>query len=115
MRSLLLAGVLVLGLAAAAGTARAADVRVYVRHEVSDYAGWRKIYDGFEASRKKMGVTAQTVYRSVDNPNEITVTHDFKTLAKARAFAASGELRAAFQKAGVTGTPQVWFTTKAAR
>jgi len=112
MRSLLLAGVIALGLIAAARTAEAADVRVFVRHEIGDYAAWRKIYDGFEATRKKMGVIGQEVYRSVDNPNEVTVTHDFKTLERARAFAASSELKAAMQKAGVTGTPQIWFTTK---
>ena len=115
MRSLVLAGVLALGLAAAARTAEAAEVRVFVRHEIADYAAWRKIYDGFEATRKKMGVIGQEVYRSVDNPNEVTVTHDFKTLEKARAFAASSELRTALQKAGVTGTPQIWFTTRAAK
>ena len=114
MRSLLIACVLALGLAAAR-TAGAADVRVFVRHEVSDYTAWKKAYDEFGATRKKLGVTAQEVFRSIDNPNDITITHDFKTLEKAKAFAASPELKAAMLKAGVTGTPQVWFTTKAAK
>jgi hypothetical protein len=115
MRSLLLAGVLALGLAAAARTAEAADVRVFVRHEIGDYAAWKKAYDDFGATRKKFGVIAQEVYRSIENPNEVTLTHDFKTLQKARAFAASVELKAAMEKAGVTGTPQIWFTTRAGK
>ena len=113
MRSLLVAGVLAIALAVAARTAEAADVRVFVRHEIGDYAAWRKIYDGNESVRKKMGVIAHEIYRSVDNPNEVTVIHDFKTLEKARAWASSSELKAALQKAGVTGTPQIWFTTRA--
>lgn len=115
MRSLLMACVLALGLAAAARTAEAADVRVFVRHEIGDYAAWRKIYDENAPIRKKWGVIAQEIYRSVDNPNEVTVIHDFKTLEKARAWAASSELKAALQKAGVTGTPQIWFTTRAGK
>lgn len=115
MRSLLLAGVLALGLAAATRTADAADVRVFVRHEVSDYAAWKKAYEDFGSQRSKMGVTDQAVYRSIDNLNDVTVIHDFKTLQKAKAFASSPELKAAMMKAGVTGTPQIWFTIKAGK
>lgn len=49
--------------------------------------------------------------QSVDNPNDVTVTHDFKTADKAKAFASSAELKAAMEKAGVKGTPQIWITT----
>ena len=55
----------------------ASGVRMYIRHEVSDYAAWRKAYDGFDAPRRTMGVTAQAIYQSADNPNDISV-HDFK-------------------------------------
>jgi quinol monooxygenase YgiN len=115
MRSLFLVGALVLGLGAAARTADAADVRVFIRHEISDYAAWKKAYDDFGPTRKKLGVIAHEVYRSVDNPNDVTIMNDFKTLQKAKAFAASPELKAAMQQAGITGTPQVWFTTKAGK
>jgi len=114
MRSLLVAGVLALGLAATARTA-GADVRVFVRHEVTDYMAWRKIYDEFAPTAKKMGVASQVVYRSIANPNDVTVINDFKTLEKAKAFAASPELKAAMEKAHVTGTPQIWYTTKAGK
>jgi quinol monooxygenase YgiN len=86
---------------------------MYVHHEVTDYAAWRKVYDGFDATRKKLGVIAQAVYRSVDNPNDVTVTHDFRSAEKAKAFAASAELKATMEKAGVKGAPQIWITTKA--
>ena len=51
---------------------------------------------------------------SAVNPNA-AVIQDFKTLGKARAWASSNELKAALQKAGVTGTPQIWFTTRAGK
>jgi quinol monooxygenase YgiN len=113
MRSLVLTSFLALGLAAAAPQALAGGVRMFVRHDVNDYSAWRQVYDEFNATRSKLGTTAQAVYRSVDNPNDVTVTHDFKTMDQAKALAASPELKAAMEKAGVAGPPQIWFTTKA--
>ena len=61
-------------------------MRMYIHHEVKDYAAWRKAYDAFDATRKILGVTAQAVYRSVDDPNDVTATHDFRSAEKAKAF-----------------------------
>ena len=112
MRSLLLVSVLALGIVAAARPAAAGDVRMYIHHEVNDYAAWLKVYNDFDPTKRKLGVTGQAAYRSIDNPNDVTVTHDFRSVEKARAFAASAELKAAMEKAGVKGAPQVWLTTK---
>ena len=86
MRFLFLIIVLTLGLVATARPADAADVRMFVRHEVTDYAAWRKVYDDFDATRRKLGVTEQAVYWSVDNRNDVTVTHDFRSAEQAKAF-----------------------------
>ncbi|ARM92442.1 hypothetical protein RHEC894_PE00419 (plasmid) [Rhizobium sp. CIAT894] len=85
---------------------------LFVRHEVSDYATWRKIYDAFHSVQKANGVMAEAVYRATDNPNDITVTHEFATLEAAQAFGKLEELKAAMQKGGVLGTPTVWFANK---
>ena len=108
MRSFILISALVLGLAATATPADARGVRLFVRHDVTDYAAWRKGYDSFDATRRKLGVTAQAVYQGADSPNDVTATHDFKTLEQAKAFMASAELKAAMQNAGVKGAPQIW-------
>jgi quinol monooxygenase YgiN len=86
---------------------------MFVRHTVSDYKVWRKAYDDFASVQKAKGVTAQAVYRADDNPNDITVTHEFASIAAAQAFAASSELKNAMQGAGVVGAPAIWFTNKA--
>jgi len=85
---------------------------LFVRHQVADYADWRGVYDGFAPRQKALGVQANAVYQAVDNPNDITVTHEFATLEAARAFAGSSELRAAMHDAGVQGAPTVWFTER---
>jgi hypothetical protein len=87
----------------------AADVRMYVRHDVADYAAWRKVYNGFDAERRGLGVTGDAVYQAVDNANDVTVWHDFKSIEVARAFASSEQLKTAMKNAGVKGPPQIWF------
>ena len=83
---------------------------MFVRHQVNDYSAWRKAYDDFKGTQQRLGVTAAAVFQSAENPNDVTVTHDFKTLAAAQAFVASDELRSAMQQAGVAGEPTIWFT-----
>ena len=85
---------------------------MFVRHTVSDYAAWRKVYDSVAPMQKAGGVTAQAVYRGADDSNDITVTHEFTSLEAARTFAGSADLKAAMQ-AGVVGAPTIWFADKA--
>jgi hypothetical protein len=86
---------------------------IFVRHTVKDYGVWRKGYDAFDSVRKPMGVTNDAVYRAVDNPNDVTVTHDFPTFQAAQAFASSPELKKTMEGAGVMGPPTIWFANKA--
>jgi hypothetical protein len=94
------------------GLAQAEDVRMFVRHDVADYGVWKKGYDNYAPMQKKAGVYFKAAYRSVDNPNDVTVIHDFHSLEKAKAFADSADLKAAMSKLGVKGAPQIWYTTK---
>jgi quinol monooxygenase YgiN len=109
---MLAASLLGFGVLCAATPALAGDVQMFVRHEVADYATWKKSYDGFRATQKKLGVVSQAVYQSTDNPNDVTVTHVFHSLDQAKAFVASPELKTTMEKAGVKGAPQIWFTTR---
>ena len=88
-------------------------VRIFIRHDVSDYPAWRKVYDDFDATRRSMGVTGDEVYQNLDDPNDVTVWHDFTTRALAEAFTNSDELRQAMAAAGVRGQPAIWFVARA--
>jgi hypothetical protein len=87
-------------------------VTIFIRHKVVDYDAWRRVYDDFADTQKAMGVTAEAVYRAQDDPNDLTVTHDFQTADEAQAFMASDELRGAMSEAGVVGQPTVWVTNR---
>jgi hypothetical protein len=76
---------------------------MFVRHAVADYKTWRKAYDDFASFQNVNGVKAEAVYQAADNPNDITVTHDFATLEVAQAFAKRDELKKAMQSGGVVG------------
>jgi len=113
--NLLRVGLVAATVLCAAGAAQAEDVRMFVRHEVSDYATWRQAFNAFAPTQKKFGVTSKAVYQSVDDPNDVTVIHEFHSLDKAKAFAASAELKSTMEKAGVKSAPQIWYTTKSTR
>jgi hypothetical protein len=86
---------------------------MFVRHQVADYAAWRRIYDELAPTQKALGVTAKAVYQAAGDPNDVTVTHEFATIEAAQAFAGSTELRTAMHDAGVAGAPTIWFTNRA--
>ena len=88
-------------------------IRMFVRHDVSDYGSWRAVYDGFDQERSGMGVKAQAVYQADGNATDVTVTHDFDDMASAQAFAGSPRLKEVMGEAGVAGAPQIWFTSPA--
>jgi hypothetical protein len=87
--------------------------RLFVRHNVADYRAWRKAYDDFDAERSKLGVTAHAVFQSIDDPNDLTVWHDFSTSQSAKSFASSARLKEVMGNAGVKGVPQIWFVSEA--
>jgi hypothetical protein len=88
-------------------------VRLFARHLVKDYPVWRQAFDAFGPTQTEMGVTASGVYRSDDNPNDVTIWHDFATVAQAKALAQSDALKTTMMKAGVEGPPQIWITNEA--
>ena len=88
-------------------------VRMFIRHSVRNYAKWRRAYNGFDRERRRMGVKGHAVYRNCARPNEISVTHDFASLTRARSFASSRRLREVMKGAGVRGAPTIWFTKRA--
>ena len=87
--------------------------RIFVRHDVEDFATWKKGYDEEAQWQREGGVTDEAVFQSVDDPNDVTVIHEFNTLDEARAFASNPELKAKMDALGVTGSPQIWFAERA--
>ena len=78
-----------------------------VHLQVRDFATWKPLYDAHSRSRAAAGLAKDHVLQSVDDPNLVTVVMDFADVATAKAFAASPDLAAAMQAAGVVGAPAI--------
>ena len=78
-----------------------------IRHHVSDYAAWRKVYDEAEPLRAQYGCTAARVMQLPDDGNELFIIHDFPTAEQAGSFAHDPGLREAMGRAGVEGAPRI--------
>jgi quinol monooxygenase YgiN len=84
-------------------------VTMFVKHRVNNYGAWKRVYDAFAAKRKELGVAGASVHRDPQDPNQLTITHQFSDLNGATAFAGSTELKSAMSNAGVAGPPDIWF------
>ncbi len=87
-------------------------VQMFVRGSVEDYETFRKTFDDKEPMRQSAGATANAVYQSVDDPNEVTIRVEFPTVDAAKSFASSEELREAMKQAGIQAPPTIWFVNE---
>lgn len=80
-----------------------------IRHEVGDYAAWKRAFDGHADTRAKAGIIGHAVNRSTHNPNVVVVYLQAESLEPLRAFASSPDVKQVMQAAGVVGAPEVMF------
>ena len=85
-----------------------------VRHTVADYAKWRPVFDSDASNRRAGGATGvETVYRDQANPNDITMVLEWDNPENAQKFFHSPALAETIKTAGVIGTPEARFLTRA--
>ena len=82
-----------------------------VRHRVTDFDRWKLAFDGHRAAREAAGLTELNLWRDVQNPNDVVLIFSVSDLDRARAFAASPELRETMRSAGVLNEPEIAFLT----
>jgi hypothetical protein len=85
---------------------------VIISHEVRNYADWKKVYDADEVNRTKAGLKVTGLYHSVDNSNMITLVGEAPSVDAVKSFMANPELKAAMEKGGVLGMPDVRMLNK---
>jgi uncharacterized protein YciI len=85
----------------------------FVRHTVANYDTWRQHFDAFQDTDAATQIKSGKVFQGTEDPNDVTVIHEFDSVADAQALLNSPELKAAMEAAGVQGVPQIWFTEEA--
>lgn len=83
--------------------------QVLIRHKVSDYAGWKRLFDEHSATRASYGSQGGRVFRNADDSDEVLMLLEVEDLDRLREFVASPELRETMSKGGVTDRPDVYF------
>ncbi len=85
-----------------------------VKHRVANFETWKQVFDGMTDLRRQHGWTSHLVLRDASDPNLVTIVNRMQTLDGAKKYGASPELRAAMQKVGVQGAPEISFAEDAA-
>lgn len=83
-----------------------------IRHQVTDYARWKRAFDEHSSARAAGGSRGGQLFRSADNPNEMIAVFEWESLDQARQFGQSADLRETMQRAGVADIPDVYFVDK---
>jgi hypothetical protein len=76
---------------------------VMIRHKVKDFKKWKAAYDAHGPARDGVGLKERCLLRNNKSRNDVWILFEANNLARAKAFCASADLRAAMKKAGVTG------------
>jgi len=84
-------------------------MHMLIRHKVAEFAKWKPVYEDHLAARQKAGLKEVHLLRNIEDSNEVVLLFSVEDADKAKAFAASDDLRHAMQKAGVTDKPDVYF------
>jgi hypothetical protein len=84
-------------------------VKLYVRHTVADFAKWKPVYEGHEATRKKFGEKKEDVFTSTSNPNDVLIVFEWESKGQAQDFLEKSDLKEVMEKAGVVSQPEVKF------
>lgn len=79
-----------------------------IQNRVADYDHWHAVFTEMESFRRQRGAAGHRVYRDATDPNLLVILTDYPAPADAQAVAQDPELRAAMQRAGVEGPPQMW-------
>ena len=82
-------------------------ITVIVTHEIKNYPEWRKVFDADEVNRLKAGFKITGVFHSVDNANMISIIGEVPGEEAIKSFMSNPELKAAMEKGGVIGVPDV--------
>ena len=85
---------------------------VLVRSKVKDFKTWKPVYDGHQPARTAAGLTEKYLLRSADDANEIVILFEAQDLDRAKAFAASEDLRERMQESGVVDKPDMYFLNR---
>jgi hypothetical protein len=80
-----------------------------IHHRVADYARWRPVYDAHKTMRDAAGLDYCEVRQPIGDASDVFVACNMTDVDKAKALAASNDLKDTMTKAGVQGQPVIYY------
>ncbi len=78
---------------------------VITTHKVRSYEEWRPYFDADSERRSSVGMTNETVYRSANDPNEVTIMWETDNPSVLDQMMSDPELKNKMEEAGVISEP----------
>lgn len=82
-----------------------------IKHKVANYAKWKVAYESHDSVRQANGLHNYVIARGVEDPNMVMVALKMDDVDKAKAMAATSEMKDRMKKAGVIGPVAMDYTT----
>jgi hypothetical protein len=82
-----------------------------IKARVANYAKWKPSYDSHDSIRQANGLHNYVIARGVEDSNMVLVALKMDDVDKAKAMAASPEMKERMKKGGITGPATMDFTT----
>lgn len=79
-----------------------------IRHRVTDYAAWKRVFDEQGSTRWSNGCRGGHVFHNADDPGELLIVLEWDDLRRARFYSQSDELHESIKRAGVADDPDLW-------
>jgi hypothetical protein len=80
---------------------------IHVRQHVRDYNAWKEVYDQTSELKRSLGWKRYQLFMVEGDRNDLIVMEEFETAEGAHRFIDSADLRAAMDRAGIIGAPEV--------
>jgi hypothetical protein len=82
-----------------------------VRHKVSDFDKWKRVFDSHAAAQQRAGLKIIRIMRNVEDPSEVVLFFEAKTIEGAKGFVFSPEVPQSKEQSGVVDKPDIYFLT----
>jgi heme-degrading monooxygenase HmoA len=80
---------------------------ILVQHTVRDYDQWKRAFDDNESTRAKFGCRGHTIYRGLDDRDEVSILTSWESREGAQQFVEGPSLKEAMENGDVISEPRV--------
>ena len=87
-------------------------IRMLCRNRVADFGKWKAIFDSHKSAHQKAGLTLESLWRVLEDPNNVFFVFAVEDVQRAQAFISAPDADQAGRDAGVL-EGEYWFVGEA--